>query len=95
MNNPSFRRVAWSGEAEQHFMPAALPVVAGAPMLCGKRLPPFDDVDGDESCDLKEIPMCGRCSRTSSKIFRRARREFTADVLGDLDSLLTVDTPEN
>ena len=94
MNNPSFRRVAWSGEAEQHFMPAASPVVVGAPMLCGKRLPPFDDVDGDESCDLKEIPMCGRCSRASSKILRRARRKFAADVVRDLDSLPTADTPD-
>jgi hypothetical protein len=56
MNHPSFRRVAWSGEAQQHFMPAASPVVVGAAMLCGKRLPPFDDVDGDESCDLKKFP---------------------------------------
>jgi hypothetical protein len=95
MNHPSFRRVAWSGEAQQHFMPAASPVVVGAAMLCGKSLPPFDDVDGDESCDLTEIPMCGGCSRASSKILRRARREFAADVVRDLDALPTTDTPDS
>jgi hypothetical protein len=63
-------------------------------MLCGKRLPPFEDVNEDESCDLEKIPMCGRCSRAYWKIFRRARSAFAADVVRDLDTLPTVDPAE-
>jgi hypothetical protein len=94
MHHPSFRRLTWNGEPEQHFMPAASSVVAGAPMLCGKRLPPFEDVDGDEEGVFKEIPLCRRCSRARSNIFRHARRAFAADVVRDLDSLPTVDAAE-
>jgi hypothetical protein len=86
--------MTWSGEPEQHFMPAASPFVAGAPMLCGKRLPPFDDVNDDEAGDFKKIPMCRRCSRARSKILSRARCAFVTDVARDLDSLPMVNTGE-
>jgi hypothetical protein len=93
MHHPSFRRITWSGEKEQHWMPAAAPVVAGAPLLCGKRLPPFDGVPEEDDQELKTTPMCRRCNRAFWKIWRRAHEAFAADVTRDLDSLPTIDLP--
>jgi hypothetical protein len=88
------RRITWSGEKEQHWMPGATPVVPDAPVLCGRRLPPFDGVEeDDESVELKTKPMCSRCARAWAKVFRQARRAFVASVKRDLDALPTVDEP--
>ncbi len=75
-------------------MAAATPVVPDAPVLCGKRLPPFEDLEeDDEAIEFKTKPMCRRCSRVWSKIFRQTRRLFAASVKRDLDALPIVDEP--
>jgi hypothetical protein len=94
VHHPSFRRVTWDGEEEQHWMPAAAPFEPGTPMLCGKRLPPFDGVTEDEA-EFKTTPVCRRCNRAFWKIFRRARDAFAAAVEGDLEKLPTLDLPDH
>jgi hypothetical protein len=90
----TIRRITWNGEKEQHWMAAATPVVPDAPVLCGKRLPPFEDLEeDDEAIEFKTKPMCRRCSRVWSKIFRQTRRLFAASVKRDLDALPIVDEP--
>jgi hypothetical protein len=88
------RRITWIGEKEQHWMPAATPVAPDAPVVCGKRLPPFEGLDvDDEAVELRTKPMCHRCSRAWSNVFKRARHAFAASVQRDLDSLPIIDEP--
>jgi hypothetical protein len=88
------RRITWIGEREQHWMPAVTPVAPDAPVLCGKRLPPFEDhEEDDEAIEFKTKPMCRRCSRAWSRIFTRTRRIFAASVERDLDALPIIDEP--
>ena len=88
------RRITWNGEKEQHWMAAGTPVAPDAPVLCGKRLPPFEELDeDDEAIEFKTKPMCRRCSRVWSRIFRRTRRLFAASVKRDLDALPIIDEP--
>jgi hypothetical protein len=93
MRHPAFRRITWSDEKEQHWMPAATPLVVGAPTLCGKRVPPFAGATEGECEEWKTTPMCRRCDRAFWKIWRRAQRDFAADVTRDLEALTTVELP--
>jgi hypothetical protein len=64
-------------------MPAAAPLIASAPLLCGKRLPPFDGVANNDSGESNRRPVCRRSKRAYWKIFRRARRAFADAVEAD------------
>jgi hypothetical protein len=88
------RRITWNGEEEQHWMRGATPVAPDAPVLCGKRLPPFEDLEeDDDAIELETKPMCRRCARAWSNIFRQTRRVFAASVKRDLASLPVIDEP--
>jgi hypothetical protein len=67
---PSFARITWDGENDQHFILAAAEIVPGFAVLCGKRGP---EVFGEmnETEEQIEKPMCRRCARAWSKINRR------------------------
>jgi hypothetical protein len=71
-------------------MPIAIPVAAGAPLLCGKRLPNFI-TGSNETGEPLQKPHCRRCVRAFWKIRRRARRTFEENVEADLAALPAVE----